>query len=329
MPKRGGRKERQRILRTIGTIVALGLGASGIWWLSQYSSDYVHRQEEGARARSSDPDSKCYTIVGMTPFCIRGDNDARAEAERSEGDLQAQQNMAEWAKFLTILTAIQAGIGGLGLWAIWRGLRHNERATRAATKATKAATSSAVTAEKTYLADRRPWLQLKMLDVLEVRIDRDKSVTATAAFELSCLNKNPADNVMVGFEAFKLSGPPPFRSEIIKIAAEAERRTILEEFSAMVIVPDRPERADRWANVVWRKEDRGSGVDAFRIGIVAVATYRAVGGTETYHTAETYVVRRVVASSDQGRGFFFDSEPATYRAKGLDFSSPPAGRHTT
>lgn len=165
---RGG-KEPRRIALAIGVLIAIAFGAGGTFWLGQYQANYLHVQEEGRRTRQKAPDSKCFSVLGITALCVDGENDAKAEAERAEEDLQAQQNMAEWAKWLTLLTAAQLAVGVGGVYLVLRGLDLNAEATSAATR-------QAVASEKTYIADNRPYFIVSDLQIgsLESELfDRD------------------------------------------------------------------------------------------------------------------------------------------------------------
>lgn len=307
----------------VGLAVAfLGVFALGLW-AGEADSHYGEPQTYAYEDGYTDPEPNGAILGAPSASGRRSYEDVCQQPEsHDDADLCQQWRSANAARDAARFAAWQLALSTLGIMGLGATLYFSLSANEAATR-------SAVAAEKAYVAERRPWLQLRLLNVLEVRVDRDKSASVIASFEVSCLSQNPADNVMVSFKAFKLSGPPPVRSQVITIASAAESQTVMEEFAAMVVVPDRPERVDRWANVVWQKQDVGTGKTAFRIGIVAIATYRAIGDDKTYHTAETYVVRRMVDVSDSSRGFFFESEPHTYRSNRIEFSSPPAGRHAT
>lgn len=110
------------IVLTLAAIVSGMVALTGLFALGQYQGNYVARQQDSLRQRAEAASGPCYSIVSLL-LCVQNDATAQFEAVRAEYDLQAQQDMAEWAKWITILTALQVVVGGIGTVLLIANLR--------------------------------------------------------------------------------------------------------------------------------------------------------------------------------------------------------------
>jgi hypothetical protein len=155
------------------------IGGLLLYALGQYQSDFINARMWEADQRQESSRAYCYRVATFGPICISDDNATQADAERAEHDLQAQQNMAEWAKWVTIFTAAQVGIGLLGLIGLWRTVKLTNKATRAATSATRAAIDANKISQQSAERQLRAYVLVEKMQIKYFEIGRVLMVEVT------------------------------------------------------------------------------------------------------------------------------------------------------
>ena len=92
--------------------------------------------------------------------CIRQEVEATSDHRRSEYDLSAQQDMADYAFWLVWISVATVAVTSLGVWFVKRTLD----ATFAAVEDTSAATNAMQEANAILREEQRPWIQFEILD---------------------------------------------------------------------------------------------------------------------------------------------------------------------
>jgi hypothetical protein len=113
---------------TVGLIVA---ALSAIWAFQsfrEYQNEHTQQRQSVASYQtetSEDYSSGCFkkgVAFSDSIKCLINSIDANREAQRSKYDLQAQQEMAEWAYAIALLTIVSTVIGAIGLVALFASL---------------------------------------------------------------------------------------------------------------------------------------------------------------------------------------------------------------
>lgn len=188
----------------VGIVVALllALTASQNWQQDPKNGD----------GRAGQEATNTHRIVDDTGLpVIRGIQTPKANRQpdrnewRSENDLQAQWEAANWTKYAAIAAWFGTIIAFIGIWFIWRTLKANVDAVQAATRAAVAAEASVAVAEDTAKRQLRAYLAVVGCSIEET----------DSGFTLSAILKNtgqtPAFNTRVMAESF--GGPYPLQAE--------------------------------------------------------------------------------------------------------------------
>ncbi|MBU1376150.1 MAG: hypothetical protein KKB47_02125 [Alphaproteobacteria bacterium] len=111
------------------------------------------------------------------------------DAKREAADLHAQQDMAEWARWMVFLTLAQALVAIVSIGLVLRSLSQSSRAIREATHANQIAQSN-------HVSDVRPWLEIE-----DVKVAGWGFTSGGLRFDLEIRLKNvgasPARNIWV------------------------------------------------------------------------------------------------------------------------------------
>jgi hypothetical protein len=213
------------------------------------------------------------------------------QEQREISDLQAQQEMAVWAKlmFWASLGGVALTFGGLIL--IYRTLHHTRRAadyardmieeaektTRAAVVSAEAAREAVEQAKETnriaaesIVLDQRPWLILDF-DLARVSFTQH-SVSATCTVTIRNIGKSPALATPIGFSFSK-----PFPSDSVQKAARQAQEFLNTSIPPNVIPQGEPAQI---YTVNATEDYRPSST----IDFVATVLYRMIGSIRTFET---------------------------------------------
>ena len=147
-------------------VAALVVAIYFVWSLHsfrEYQEDHTQKRENisAYQAETSEQyPAICFeegnSIVALFK-CLINTVDANRNAQRTQYDLYAQQEMAEWAYALFLLTFAGFFASALGLMGLFLSLQLNRRATDAAVQ-------SAKFVEESFLRVERPYLHVKVLE---------------------------------------------------------------------------------------------------------------------------------------------------------------------
>lgn len=91
--------------------------------------------------------------------------DSTDENDRAQRDLNAQEDMAKWAKWMFVATFFQGFVALITLYLVRSTLRETKRTADAAVDAAKAAAEQSKTAEAEFVATHRPKLHITVARV--------------------------------------------------------------------------------------------------------------------------------------------------------------------
>lgn len=157
--------------------------------LSEYAE--VHRANAAYQQNAEHDRSAASEVISKTCFnadfaifskCITEKIAAYYHQQSTNQDLQAQQDMAYWAKTIFFLGIAQLAFSGFGIYFIWRSLELNR---------------DAVTiARETMIAQTRPWLKFESVNLQKIWID-DTQVNVQVEFAVRNVGHSPALEVLV------------------------------------------------------------------------------------------------------------------------------------
>ncbi|MZQ90598.1 hypothetical protein GVY41_17230 [Frigidibacter albus] len=99
-----------------------------IGWYEGFKQGQESHQGTSAEAYKQQADAQinaaCLALSGVPQYeCIAQAISAEREQQRAEQDLDAQQQMAEWARWMLIATVIMAAVTGFGVVFVWQTLK--------------------------------------------------------------------------------------------------------------------------------------------------------------------------------------------------------------
>lgn len=116
-----------------------------------------------------------------------------SEQRRAERDLKAQEEMARWARWMTVIAVVSGAISAFGVGFILLTLRQNRSAIRIAMESVRIA-------ERQLIADSRPWVTVDAELVGPVCFVKDGNGHVQGSlivnFTLRNIGKTPALNVL-------------------------------------------------------------------------------------------------------------------------------------
>jgi hypothetical protein len=142
----------------------------------------VYQQQGEAAERKEGASSRCYTILGANTLCSQNHKAAEAEAERSDDDLHAQQDMAEWAKWITLLTGFQVVVGAFGIYFVARTLDKTAESVSAAHESNETARRIAAAELRAYVQVSSPAIRNFVVGQRPEVVYRAKNAGQTPAF---------------------------------------------------------------------------------------------------------------------------------------------------
>lgn len=123
----------------IGALILL-VCSGAVWWGLAYKQEQAQQREHTA-PRAADPSQKearetCQGVTGLVDYenCITEKQKAQRDEQRTQYDLQAQQQMALWAFALFISGVLGLGITGAGVYYVAQTLGATREAVGAANR---------------------------------------------------------------------------------------------------------------------------------------------------------------------------------------------------
>jgi hypothetical protein len=112
-------------------------------------------------------------------------------------DLQAQEDMAKAAFWMTVATWVQVWVAVVGTILLLLALHYSREATKAATNTAKAAIKSNKINRDFMIADQRAWLSVKTAFASDLRWDEANNGSLDIEFEIHNYGKTPAQYVTI------------------------------------------------------------------------------------------------------------------------------------
>lgn len=165
----GDRDRRAEVLGLgIAAIAALAWSAM-LWQMSANEAKRTMRAEHKAASYAQDTENRILNACRATDRaafvrCATKEIDTSHENQRAEYDLSAQQDMAEWAKWMLLAGLLTLIVTGIGVWFV----RETLRATLKAVQDTSEATDAMVKQNKLTEESQRAWLIINDIKVLTV-----------------------------------------------------------------------------------------------------------------------------------------------------------------
>lgn len=271
-----------------------------LWALSQYQAAYVNQQQAHASERAEDAYSRCYSIFGASVLCVQNDQAAAADSERSEDDLQAQQDMAEWAKWITIATGLQVFVGLGGLVGLMVTIYLSNRATKAATAATEAGIRAADAAEKAYLSDNRPWIKIAPVVVGPIDFLRGE---VDAQFQVDNVGKSPALNVRILVHGYIVRIIQIDKTHVARLVDDYVKNAPHNTLTSALVFVGEPLATRSTGRIAELSTPNRNESREVEFALVCTATYRSSLSDTYFHTSMTYMVRQHSGFLQTGRRY--------------------------
>lgn len=132
----------------------------GAYWLDHQKQHHAEQRQSAAeyQSRASEEETArvCVSIPGRrgAEACATEPPQADPDAKYTDTDLQAQQEMAEWALAMFIASAVTTVFTAFGVYLLWLTLVATRETLREAENTTLAAVRANITAEKTLKVTR-------------------------------------------------------------------------------------------------------------------------------------------------------------------------------
>ena len=144
---------------------------------------YQQNAERDREATSEEISKSCFNAdFVIFSKCVTDKIGTYYNQQATNQDLQAQQDMAYWAKTIFFLGIAQLAFSGFGIYFIWRSLELNRAAVNIA--------------RETMIAQTRPWLKFKSVKLQKMWID-DNQVNVQVEFAVHNAGHSPALEVLV------------------------------------------------------------------------------------------------------------------------------------
>ena len=308
MPRRYWLRYSPFIAVTAFVAILGGVAAFDLW-------QYQANETQEARAEAADQQriangkiaEECSPLELIERIVCTSEKQATyRESERSEKDLQAQQNMVRVALWMATLTWVQALIGIAGIAFVAETLRETRKANEggaasagaamrsasAAYDAASATREAAHNARVAHLRDVRPWVRIAFT---QAYCDfRDETMFCLGVLEYDNIGRSPAVELRAATKVYPITKDGPDLKEIVKSFVEEELTGVLGnardralvsnghgseniDLSIPINMTEREDRTDvdwRAALVVCGAVYKSLYEDEWR---VAVSSYRFIG----------------------------------------------------
>lgn len=209
--------------------VAIGILSICLFFLwAQISSmrEEVYHEYATSKAYADAQESvrnKCiaFPTVEEIKSCFDDAVDSSREPQRSEEDLYTQKQMAVWAKWMFYATlfigVMSIFIASAGVYLVQRTLRLQSHATRHSARATMAAIKANQLAHDAYIAERRPWLTVK-IDMRTDLMISEAAVIGEVKVEIQNIGKTIAERMFLKCQTIPLGDDVPIIERSVKNA---------------------------------------------------------------------------------------------------------------
>jgi hypothetical protein len=281
----------------IGSLLAIAVIVAGLWAMTfaMGKSEGFHEAEAQNYAAQYPADtderiSNCPTD-SVTAFreCVEeAVSDAR-DAQLSESDLNAQREMAEWAKWLTIISLVTLFVSALGLWALLRTIQQGRDGLMRAHEANEIARNA-----------QRPWLSIKDISVRVGAIQKTKEdemwpdyqgegpeyqIDLVVKVTVANTGSEPALRVKASAEVLH-DWPPLQPPELASwFALRRGAKSIFERFIA-------PDSSETFSLRLHLNTTRRKGAGSLIMPVSFI--YSRHGSTELYETSRAYKVGKSI-----------------------------------
>ena len=221
-------------LLLIGTLISWGAIS-----YSQQQNQQRQQREQTTQYEASDGtqqwEATCTQIPSTrTASCVIYPPQSQAETHRTERDLRAQEQMANWALLMFFATMVGVAVTIIGLTYVIAAYYINARATEYAAKAADEATKANRQTRAQFIAQQRPWLRVGVVMTNAARF-KDQ-ITGEATCTITNYGPSPAINVaVIPREPFRHFGDE--EREIFAHMTVVERRK-LSDGKGDVVFPD-------------------------------------------------------------------------------------------
>jgi hypothetical protein len=211
--------------------------------------------------------------------------------DASQADLCQQWRSAQRAEEVASYTFAGLFLSAGALVGLFWTVILSNKATNAATSATKAAVRSAEAAEKAYLADNRPWVNMEFLRMEDFAPGKPVEVYVA----LHNLGKTPALDTKVWVKAVKVRIIQIDKGHLRKYVTHCLTNAPHNTFESAVILPT-VKMATRQDAMTVEELDippGGGGMDGYRLGLLCVCTYRSTVSApdKFFHSTVTVLLR--------------------------------------
>ncbi len=159
----------------------------------------IHQQRHTAEytAQSEEQIAQCGTFgeAKAVSECVTKVIEATNEHKRSEREIVAQTDMAQWAFWMLIVAIFTFGVTAAGVWYVRSTLEQTRIATAAALDTAAAAHEMNKIALEAATADRRPWIKITVRIGGRVVPNRDGHFHAFFGVTMENIGRTPASGV--------------------------------------------------------------------------------------------------------------------------------------
>lgn len=299
-----------------GSTVALALIAFGVWTALVWSlaNQHSHRTRytdyatgQSAEYARQEIETVCSREAAPSGYveCAERVLGTERDNRRSDYDLEAQQDMAQWAFVLVAITAGQAVIGGIGLYLLIGTFRQTAIQAHAAQRASAKSTVANVIARENAKSERRPWLKIAAGPSEGGGFISQGALNPRIKFEIKNLGQTPAFDVVDTHIVRSAYGAIAIKTEIAKVIEELRSMIDVGLFEA-IIVPD--DTGTAWSNkalpieeAAYRTDDDGD-EHASAIIVFGVA-FRTDQDKTPRFSVQSYVYTFFAPKGEAARGY--------------------------
>jgi hypothetical protein len=217
-------------------IATAAIASLGGWWLWSQKLNYNNDRDYLPSQYASETKNICIKIPPAILFCPDEQNSSIADAHRSDNDLNAQREMADWAFVMAAVSAAGFLLSTIGIGLIYVTFR----ATRSAADAANDA--------------NRPWVEIV---ITEKRAFYIKPTMARVAFYVSLTNRGKSPAMSVRPRAVLVAVPESDSHQyvaITRLERDMEDWEINRPDSGSTIFPGVEQKRIRIGGNISRKE---------------------------------------------------------------------------
>lgn len=263
---------------TFGLVVIVAacfvlVGTGSVFWLAKQKLDYNQERNYRPENYAAQPSYICFKLPPLVSVCPQEQGGPRAEAHRSDDDLKAQQEMADWAFIVAVFSALGFILSAAGVALIYATFRATRHANNIAKKA--------------MFIQSRPWVSVENFTITSLRvIEIDGNWDLWANWEYDLCNTGATaslsfQNVDYVFTHFG------YRDEIIR--AEGELLVGLIRDGGRAIAPNSKFHNEGSRVVPIQRPPEGT-AHTIELNVVVVVTYMSALSDEKFQTTQAFWV---------------------------------------